>query len=420
MDNVKFKSVGFFQNLTMLTIGNIIVRPIWIIFSIYLSSEYLGKEGFGIFNFTLSLMTVVAEMTDLGITHYANRELVRQPHAGKVMLINVLMVKAISTAIVITIVWGGAILWGSKSMVIWALIWAGLYSSLFRHLEFLRVFFRANRILIYESLSMIVEKVLVVIGGISFLLLYYSPSGVLFGMLLGMFLTFIIVLLWIHYNMAEINMNYLNLGFVRSIYELALPMGLMGLFFMAYRYMGILILYFLYGEVAVGLYSLPLRIVETLQLIPTILGTTIFAYFTKALFENRVNDFMQMLQKSLLGLFITGWGAVLITWAGGYHLIEIFRPEFLPAKELIKILIFSFPITCINSILVLALMSLDEQKFVAKIVALIVFSSLLVNYFLILNFDVNGAIYAFIITDTVLCCALFFRTYWKIKIISAG
>jgi len=141
MDNVKFKSVGFFQNLTMLTIGNIIVRPIWIIFSIYLSSEYLGKEGFGIFNFTLSLMTVVAEMTDLGITHYANRELVRQPHAGKVMLINVLMVKAISTAIVITIVWGGAILWGSKSMVIWALIWAGLYSSLFRHLEFLRVFF---------------------------------------------------------------------------------------------------------------------------------------------------------------------------------------------------------------------------------------------------------------------------------------
>lgn len=411
----EIKHAGFFQNLTALTLGNVLVRPIWVFFSIYMSAEYLGKEGFGVFNFAISLMTVMAEFADLGVTHYANRELVRRPEFGSALLTNVLVVKGVSTLLIVLVVWLGAFIGNQTLMVQFSLIWAGFYTTIFRHIEFLRSFFRAKRILHFESISMVVEKSLVVLLGIIFLLAFMTPDSALFGMSLGMFITFILILYGIHFYMSPIKRELFSTQLSRTVYQNSLPMGLMGIFIMAYRYMGILVLYFLYGESVVGVYSLPLRIVETLQLVPTILGATIFAYFTQVLHEDRITDFKKMLNKSLMSMLVVGFLAILMVWLGGYAIIKLFKPEFAAAEGLIKFLIWSFPITCINSILVLALMALDEQKFLAKTVGWIVFFAIWINFFMSYHYEVYGAISAFILTDVILGALLFRRTIWKIS-----
>ncbi|HRR08611.1 MAG TPA: flippase [Rhodothermales bacterium] len=416
--NDEIKRAGFFQNLTALTLGNVLVRPIWVFFSIYMSAEYLGKEGFGVFNFAISLMTVVAELADLGITHYANRELVRRPDFGSVLLTNVLVVKGGATLLIVLAAWTGAWLGHQSATLQWALVWAGLYTAVFRHLEFLRAFFRANQVLKYESISMIVEKSLVVLGGVGFLLVFFSPEAALFGMSLGMVTTFLLVLYGLHRYMAAVNMRLLNLSLAQTMYRSALPMGLMGLFIMAYRYMGVLVLYALYGEATVGVYSLPLRIIETLQLIPTILGATIFAYFTQSLHENRLVDFKRMLQKSLLSMLGVGFAAVVAVWLGGYQFIKLFKPEFAAAEGLIKLLIWSFPVTCLNSILVLALMALDEQRFMAKAVGGAMLAALGLNFWLVSQFEVYGAIAAFLAMDALLCMALLSQALHKIQVLA--
>ncbi|MBN8588047.1 MAG: oligosaccharide flippase family protein [Rhodothermia bacterium] len=413
--NNEIKRAGFFENLTVLALGNIIVRPIWIIFSIYMSAEYLGKEGFGIFYFAIYFMSVMAEFADMGITNYANRELVRRPEFGSTLLTNILVVKAVSTLLIVLGVWLGAFIGNQSSLVQFSLVWAGVYTALFRHLEFLRSFFRAKKILRYESISMVLEKILVVLLGAVFLWAFMTPVAALFGMSLGMFFTFILVLYAIHAFISPIKRELFSVQLSHTIYQNALPIGLMGIFSMAYRYLGILVLYFLFGESVVGVYSLPLRIVETLQLIPVILGTTIFAYFTQAIHEDRLTDFKRMLNKSLVSMLIVGLAAVLAIWLGGYAIIKLFKPEFAAAEGLIKFLIWSYPVGCVNSILLLALMALDEQRFLAKTIGGITLFSIGFNVWVIDHFVIYGAIFASLLIDLILCIILLYRTYNKIS-----
>jgi len=391
-------------NISWLTAANVLVKPLWFVFITAFCMRVLGAAGYGVMSMALSLMTFAAYFSDLGTTKYTIREVARDEQTASRYFANLL-----TTRIVLALgAWGGALAvsgalgYGRTEMM--ALTAAGGYAMGMRAMKLCRAFFRAYEVLHYEAVSIFVEKGVVIGGGILMLWVVRTPAGALLGMGIGIWGALLLNVAWIHSRMSTLDFRLLSFSFIRKTFWIALPLGLTALFNEAFRSSGIVLLEALENAKAAGRFGAAFRIVEALQLAPSMVVAAVMPRLSSLYGERKRSAFQKLLFRSMAGLSAVALAAALFFSFFGptvMHLIDP-NPEFAEAGRLLQVLIWDFPLTALIFLFTATLIAADQQRFLAFAAAASALISVVLNILLIPAYSAYGTIWAFVITHLAL------------------
>lgn len=252
---------------------------------------------------------------------------------------------------------------------------------------------------------LVVEKVLVVGAGLLLLLTTRAAAWTLAGMAAGMIIAMAANAWWIHRHLAPFRPGLLSRPFLRSSLREMLPFGLAGLFIVIYYRVDMVMVEAFLGDAATGQYGAAYRILEALNVLPAIVSVAAVYPRLARLYHSETRDrFEQLLGRSLLGL--VGISLLVATGLSVFAspIIELLDPDpsYGPAAGALQILVWSFPFFCANSLMYVALLTMNLQRFASLVLCLAVVLNVGLNLFMIPTFGINGAAVATIVPEVML------------------
>ncbi len=399
------------RNLSWLTVGNAVSKPLWLIFIIFLCVRVLGDLGYGVLTATLFLAAIINVFADWGFTQYTIREVSRRPDQASTFLSNLLTLQ-IGLSVVsfgLTLLVGRFL--GYEGAKMSALVFASLYTIFLSLTTHLRGFYRAIEIMKMEAASVILEKVLVVAVGTVLLFVTRSTTMVLGGMAGAMAVTFVGNLLWINHRIADYRPDRIDTTFTRKALAHAIPLGLAAQFVMIYLRTDGVMVDAMIGESAAGLYGLAFRIIEATYLIPGIVTSVLYPRLSTVFAAGDRARLIGLTKSGAGGLFASALVMSVIFAAGGRYIIEFLSgdPVFAGATGALQILAIGLPLMFVNYTVATTLSAADDQKRLAIIMGFAALFNVATNFVMIPRYSFYGAAWATVATELLLCVALLLR-----------
>ena len=165
-------------------------------------------------------------------------------------------------------------------------------------------------------------------------------------------------------------------------------------------------------ETALGRYGLAFRIVEALNMLPLIVARSAIYPRLSRLFEHDEGyEFARLTRLGSLGLA----GASLVITTGIFFAAPLIirlidpSPSIAPAIPALQILCWTFPLTCLRNLMYVALISMEQQNFLAKTLGGAVAFNIALNFVLIPYLGINGASLATVVSEAILLTIYFVR-----------
>lgn len=205
----------------------------------------------------------------------------------------------------------------------------------------------------------------------------------------------------------------------KEIMFTAAPYGLALVLNMIYFRIGSLMLLFMKGPEEVGLFSLPMRVLEILNVIPVYFMNSVLPVMTRAI-HNKSGRVGRMMQLSFDFLFMSAVPIVSGLFVLAYQTIFLISsPEFLSRLDdgyygsdiAMKILVFAMFFSYMNSLFTYSLVAAGKQNSLLAINGSAAVFNIVMNFILIPEFGFRGAAVNTALTEIFI---LFFA-YHKIK-----
>lgn len=399
------------RNISWLTVGNALVKPLWLIFITVVCMRLLGSAGYGLMTAALSLMVIASSFTTWGTTRYSVREVARDFDEAPRFFSNFFLVRAALSAGVFVLALAVGWLLGYRGSELLALALAGLYAMAQELTNYCRAYFRAYEEMKFEAISTVVEKFLVIAIGSATLYLYRSAVGVLAGMSVGALLTLAGNFLWLSRNLVRFESGLLDLSFVRSGLSTALPLGLASLFVILYMRTDAVMVEAMVGPEAAGQYGAAFRLLQAMLLLPTVVQTAIFPRLSSLFEETDHEAFELLIGRSVGGLTAVSLPvAAATTWLAP-EIISLMdpSPEFAGAASALQILCWTFPFMCVNNVINATLVAADDQRAAAIVLGAAVVGNIGLNLGLIPLYSFYGACVATLLTEVGITGAMIAR-----------
>lgn len=386
------------RNITWLGAASIAVKPIWFLFITVLTAEVLGVEGYGVMTVALSLAMIATGFTDVGMGAFSVREVARDRTRASLFLTNFLLARILLVLLAMTVTLGAGLLLGYRGLVLWAVVFAGIYTMSLSVITYARSFFQAFEVLRYEAISLLAEKAFVVGLGLTLLYVTRSPAGTLLGMAVGMALVTVLTLFWIHLRLAPLRPSAFSAAFVRSSLRRLIPFALIALLSVVYIRTNLILVEQLLGTTEAGQYGLAFRILEALNLIPMIVATSaIYPRLSALQHRGDLQTIRQVFRRGALALGAVGIAAAaLIAWTAPAAVEFVIRvrgidPAFAASVPALQILVWSFPFAGLNALFHAGLIAMDHQRFLVLALAIGSALNIALNLFAIPTWGIVGA-----------------------------
>lgn len=365
----------------------------------------LGASEYGAMVTVLSAAMITTVLADWGILQYSVREVARHRAEASRYFTNFFISRLVLSLLAI----GLLMLWAIwLKYNIWSTFFAALYAQALSLMTYGRGFFHAFEDLRADAVTVVIEKILVIIAGLALLVWYKNSTATLAGMALGMISTTSISVIWISHRIAPINLKLLDWQFIRNGFRIAIIFGLAALFNQIYYRIDIVMLESMKGEVVAGQYGIAARILETLFLLPTIVThAAIYPRLIGLQHQGEKNAFQGLFRSGLISLTAISVIVSLALMYASPWMIQLLDPDpqFVPAGPALQVLIWTFPLVCINSMFYSALVSIDRQHRLALFIAGTVIMNILLNLLLIPLQGIQGAALATVLSELALLIA---------------
>jgi O-antigen/teichoic acid export membrane protein len=376
----------FGEKVLRITVGLFI--GIWV-------ARYLGPEQFGLFSYAQSFVGLFSAIATLGLNQIVVRELVRDENR-KYELIGtafwLIVMGAVATLVILAI----AVNFTSNDQYTNLLIFIIASSTIFQSFNVIDFYFQSKVISKYvvyaNTLSLFISSIAKIVLIINEASLIYFAWVVLFD-------SFILAMGFIYYFLkknSKFKVKYMKfrkntaLGLLKDSW----PLILSGVAVMVYMRIDQIMLKEMLDNNAVGIYASAIRLSEAWYFIPTVILTSLFPAIIKAKqrSEKLYNDRIQKLYGLLVWMAIIM--SIIITFIGKPIILLLFGEPYSEASSVLTIHIWA-------SIFVVAAL-LRGKWFVAEnltkyslyTVLVGMTLNIILNYFLIKEYGVNGAAYA--------------------------
>jgi len=386
------------KNTGVIIAGDIVNKAISLAVGIFLA-RYLGAGGYGKLAFVSAYLAFFIIVTDLGINTILVREISRDKslalkYTGNAAAIKlILSILAIASAAIIIILMpypaDTKVYIYIMSLTLFFNSFSGLYSTIFQ----------VNLKMNYNVIANLIGRIL--------------SAGLIFWIIFseGTLLQIIVVLSFSSFVVMLINYFYLR-KFVKPKFEFdfsvwkffikeSWPLALTISFIMIYTRIGQIILSWMKGDVALGYYVAPVRLIEALGIIPAAFMISIFPILSEYYNTSPVSykRTYQISFKYILMLIIPiAVGATLLA-KSIIHLF--FRAQFSQSIPVLQILIWSEIFVFFGIINQQILISANKQIFDLVFTSIAAIINIILNFIFIPRIGIVGAAIATVISYSI-------------------
>jgi O-antigen/teichoic acid export membrane protein len=396
-------SQRFVRNSLLLIAIEMVAKALGVLFFIVIA-RFLGAGDLGIFAFATALANFIVIPCKFGFEDLIQREVARNPEGTYSYFWALGAIKGLISLISLGIFCLSVLLWARTDSIV--LILAVIFTLVYSFMEFTDSFFRANQRAELELMVRLFFSVANILLGVAILYAGYRLRGVLStqvvsagaAVLLGLFIL----------SRVAVRKKYSwEWGTIWRHLATAIPFAgiLVALYFS--NQIGVVILTFLSGKVAVGYFAATLRIFDALTLIPAaVMGAFLPAmslYYVQSL-----GAFVRTLRFTFKYLFILSAPLVVITTLLAHPIIIfLYREPFAPAIPAMQILgavlIFSFWNFAGQTVL----MARNRERLVLISIWTVAAINVSANFLLIPSYSYLGACWAIFVTQGVYCIILY-------------
>lgn len=273
------------QNITWLVVVNLISKPLWFFF-LLISTRVLGPSEFGKYMLSIGFISVVIGTLEGGIDIHTIRTIASNPDRFRFIFSHTIWIKVGSGIIAIVVGYCIGLILPSLVPSFGLFIAAAIYAlsnSLLTHLRFV---FRAFEVMKYEALSIVIEKITVILFcGFT---LMFTPHALEYGVFfsLAYAVTCIITLWLVLKKIGNPGIPKIWKTVYSEIIKPALPFATMNIFIIFYLRSGtLLLILFTQNEYLVGYFNAGYRLVEAFVLFPSMIIAPLYPVITR-----RIND----------------------------------------------------------------------------------------------------------------------------------
>ncbi|WP_048190868.1 flippase [Methanobacterium sp. SMA-27] len=397
----------FVKNIGSLFTSQILSYLISLIYTIYLV-RYLGVENYGILAFALALTSVIGIFADFGLNILMTRELSKEKSLTNKYLNNIFTIKLLQISILLVFVIVIVKILGYPTQTAYILYLMMIFLIFTTFSNFFASIFQAYERLEYQSIASVLNNILMLIG--IFILINYNYGiisfTILYALVGGLILIYYLFILTKRFELPIPKIK-IDWDFWKPTIKTAAQFGLMGVFVTIYIWIDSVMLFFMQGDQAVGLYNAAYRIVLLLLFIPTVINAAIFPVMSK-LYGSSKDSLKLIVEKYFKYMILIGVPlGVAITLLSNQIIILIFGQAFLASSPALQILVWATVFTFGNAAFVQLFQSTNKQLLLTKITFMGMIINITLNFILIPKFSYIAASFNTLITEfTILALVL--------------
>lgn len=390
LKNSSPKQIVFKNTLWMLG-SDIIIRLLKFLL-IPIASRILQPEGFGIFNYSLTLVAAFFMLADLGLSTILRREY-HQYDNRKPLITSVFFLKCLLW--IMTVIVSSVAFFFLKDPVVKTLFFVFVGKYLFDEIKqfFLNLAIIQHRMELQAGiLSM--EAIIVTTVGLYFLFTTQSIFHFAIAYFLGSLVSVIVLLFFLkslHFNIGKLEIKH-----IKKVSKLSSPFILVALVGMVYVSSDTLMIKWILGNEAVGYYTASFKLLGIISLS--------FAYIYKTitpLMNEVYNNHGKLIRLTTKGISICSLLAIPSVFCSIYFsdflITQLYGSSFIPAIPVLKIMLIYL---YFGSILIYLNHTLEVLRLEVKnlyITSGSILLNILLNLFFIPKFGIQGAAFATLI-----------------------
>jgi O-antigen/teichoic acid export membrane protein len=349
------------RNSTIFVGGNLTFRLLSFIIIVYLA-RYLGVSEFGKYNIVFAYVAIFNVISDLGLQTILVRDIARNEKNISKLIGNAFILRVFLTLIAIAsaIVFIDFMSYPDDIRLYTYIASFQIFYLSFN--DFYATVFQANLRVEYSVIAKISSRI------ISGLLIFWIilNKGTLAQVIISVVLSETVkLLITLYFSRKFISPVFeFDPKILKYLITAAFPLALLGLINVSGPNLGLIILSKLSTEESVGLFSAAQRILRPLSLLPLAMSVSIFpvmSTFHKSNSEKLEKTLILSVKYMVIGVLPIAVGVTILSQS---FINIIYGKQFLESSLVLKILIWGFLLTAVNSIFYHSMISINQQNFV--------------------------------------------------------
>jgi len=388
------------KNISILFVAYAIVYVLGFFSNVYLA-RYLGPDGFGIITFGMALTVILVPFVDLGFSTLTTRDVARDKSLIREYIENTFTLRIITSISVCLVMFLIINLYSLPVETLNTVYIFIVYAVLNEFSIIFYSIFRAYEELEHWSIGQIISSVILFAGVLIIINfrgnVYQFATIYLFSAIASLIYAFLTFKR--RYFLPKIKVN---LDFLKSKLKLSIPLSISSILSTIYFRIDTILLAAIKGNVAVGYYSAPYRLIDALFIVSSIFILAMFPVFSK-LSKSSKKSLQISYSKSFKYLFIIGLPIAVGTSLLAKDIILLFYGiEYSQSILPLQILIWTVPLKYLTAVFIIILISLDKQNLVTKIFFILLIVNVILNVVLMPTFSYIGASFVTIFTEFIL------------------
>lgn len=378
-------------------------------FILIYSARYLGVVNFGILSFALAFTGIFGVFIDFGMNSLTTRELARDKSLTPEYISNVIIIRIILSIVVFLSIIVVINILGYNEKTIYVVCFIALYNIGMIFSQLFYSIFQAYEKMEFQAVGTIIYYIVLFLGVL--ILIHYKLSIIEFAVIYSIvgLITFGFAFLVFIKKFFRPQIKF-NLDFIKDLIKISWPFAITGISINLYNWIDTILLSFLTGQLAVGLYNASYKLMLWFIFIPVVINTALFPLMSQYYITSHKSlkfSFEKLVKiLALIGIPI-GFGTVLLA---NKAINLVYGYQFIGSVIALQILIWSTVIIFIRNPYERLLESSNKQSVVSKIFVLGVIFNIIANLLVIPKYSFVGAAIINVITDLIIGILLIYGT----------
>lgn len=385
------------KNSSFLILASLISNVFMFLLTL-VTARYLGTYNFGLISSALSVIGIFGVFCDLGLGYYAIQKVSRDhsltsKYFGTAFILRLILSVLTFIAYVIF-----SYVSGFTGSALGVMIVVGVYMFFNALTNFYYSLYQSNERMHYQTIVNTVYNVGVFLLALLFIYLKYDVVWIAATYPIAMIVSFILGSIIKIRNYPKFTYDFSS-DFLKEIFVNSIPFGITSVFTSIYFWIAAIILTFMSGSVAVGLFSSSQKIILVLSALFALLSSAVFPVMSQLYVDNKdkLNDLYQkMLKYMLISSVPIAVGSAIYS----YDIINIvFGSEYLDATICLSVLMWAVIFMFLSGTTSTLLNAINKQFLVTKVAAVGALFSVIMNYILISMYSYVGASMTSVLTE---------------------
>lgn len=378
-----------FKNISWVASAQIVTNICAFLWTIMIA-RYLGVNDYGILSFAISFTVLLGMGTDIGMSTFSTREISQDNGKTQKYINNVIPFKIVLSIALFFLTASLLVLLGYNKLAIEVTLIMSIETIFICMINFMSGVFQAHENQKVVSIGNLLNSISLVL--LTFLGIIFD-LGIIF-VALAYALSYLIFLIFMSINLNRefgLPKFEIDLSFWKETAKKSIPFGLSIFFYTIYFSIDVVMIQFLTGDYATGIYNSAYKIISVFTAFYVIYQAVIFPLMSKLYTEDEnllKLSFEQSVKYSLLILLPISIGVYLYS---PYIINLIYSSQYALASVPMQILIWTVIFMFLNGITTSLLNSIGNELLVTKIYVIAAIFNIVLNYIMIPIYSYNGA-----------------------------